>query len=121
MSRPALRPTQLAIQLLLEVISLGLKRGMGVTLTCQPYYVPRSRMIRRYISSPLSACIAVAGQLSTALLLNFNVCSYRILVKDVDETCEFIKNIFSVIALLGTNCVGIVSLSNRTIVKYFDE
>jgi hypothetical protein len=38
----------------------GVKRGPGVTLTTHPHLVPRSRMSRSFISSPLSACMAVA-------------------------------------------------------------
>jgi hypothetical protein len=41
----------------------GLKRGRGIKLTIHPHLVPRSRMCMSYISSPLVACMAVAGQL----------------------------------------------------------
>jgi len=34
------------------VLSPGVKRGWGVTLTTHPHLVPRSRMSRSYTSSP---------------------------------------------------------------------
>jgi hypothetical protein len=42
------------------VLSLGVKRGQGVTLTTHPHLLPRSRMSRSYTSSPPWT---VAGQL----------------------------------------------------------
>jgi hypothetical protein len=51
-SRPALRPTQPPVQWLPEVLSSGLKRGQGVTLTTHRHLVPNSRMSRSYTSSP---------------------------------------------------------------------
>jgi hypothetical protein len=50
--RPALRLTQLPIQWVSRVLSPGVKRGRGVTLTTHPLLVPRSRMSRSYTSSP---------------------------------------------------------------------
>jgi hypothetical protein len=47
-SRPALWPTQLPVQWVLEVLSPGVKRGRGVTLTTHPYLGPRSWMSRTY-------------------------------------------------------------------------
>jgi hypothetical protein len=47
------------------VLSPGLKRGRGVTLTTHPHLAPRS-MSRSYISSPTSAFMACSG---TALAL----------------------------------------------------
>jgi hypothetical protein len=41
----------------------GVKLGWGATLTTHPDLVLRSRMSRIYTSSPLVACMAVAGQL----------------------------------------------------------
>jgi hypothetical protein len=41
-SRPALRPTQPPVQWVPGVLSPGVKRGRGVTLTTQPHLVPRS-------------------------------------------------------------------------------
>jgi hypothetical protein len=49
-SRPA--PTQPPVQWLPGVLSPGLNRGRGVTLTTHPHLVPRSRMSRSYTSSP---------------------------------------------------------------------
>jgi hypothetical protein len=57
-SRPALRPTQPAIQWVPEVLSPGVKRGRGVTLTTQPNLVPRVRMRRNYTSFSLSWRVA---------------------------------------------------------------
>jgi hypothetical protein len=51
-SRPALRPTQPLVQWVPGVLSLGLKRVRGVTLTTHPHVVSRSRMSRSYTSSP---------------------------------------------------------------------
>jgi hypothetical protein len=48
----------------------GAKRGRGVTLTTKPHLVPRSRMSRRYISSPQAPPWRVAG------LLCFDMMSY---------------------------------------------
>jgi hypothetical protein len=41
-SRPALGPTQLPVQWVPGVLSLGLKRSRGVMLTTHPHLVPRS-------------------------------------------------------------------------------
>jgi hypothetical protein len=41
-SRPALGPTQPPVQWVLGVLSPGLKRDRGVTLTTHPHLVPRS-------------------------------------------------------------------------------
>jgi hypothetical protein len=62
-SRPALRLTQSLIQWVLEVLSQGVKRGRGVTLTTHPHLVPRSR-INRSTTLPLSldASMSVARQ-----------------------------------------------------------
>jgi hypothetical protein len=43
-SRPAMGPTQPPAQWVPGVLSPGVKRGRGVTLTTQPHLVPRSRM-----------------------------------------------------------------------------
>jgi hypothetical protein len=50
-SIPTLGPTQPPIQWVPGVLSPGVKRGRGVTLTIHPYLVPRS-MSRSYTSSP---------------------------------------------------------------------
>jgi hypothetical protein len=60
-SRPALWPTLSPVQWVPGVLSPGLKRGWGVTLTIHPHLVPRSRMSRSYTSSPTSAFIACSG------------------------------------------------------------
>jgi hypothetical protein len=52
-SRPALGPTQSPIQWVPEVLSPGVNRGRGVTLTTHPHLVPRLSMSRSYTSSPL--------------------------------------------------------------------
>jgi hypothetical protein len=44
-------PTQPSLQWVPGVLSPGLKRGRGVTLTTHPHLVPRSSMSRRYIPS----------------------------------------------------------------------
>jgi hypothetical protein len=54
-SRLALGPTQPPVQWVPRVLSPGLKRGRGVTLTTHPHLVPRSRMSRSYTSSPPQA------------------------------------------------------------------
>jgi hypothetical protein len=64
-SRPALRPAQPPVQWVPGILSPGVKRGRGVTLTTHHHLVPRSRMSRSYISSPPSATMACSG---TALL-----------------------------------------------------
>jgi hypothetical protein len=51
--RLALGPTQHPIQWVPGVLSPGVKRGRGVTLTTHPHLVPRLRMSRSYTSSPL--------------------------------------------------------------------
>jgi hypothetical protein len=48
----ALGPTQPLIQWVPGVLSPGVKRGRGVTLTTHPHLVPRLRMSRSYTSSP---------------------------------------------------------------------
>jgi hypothetical protein len=56
-SRPALGPTQP------PVLSPGVKRGRGVTLTTHPHVVPRTRMSMRYIFSFPWRLHSVAGRL----------------------------------------------------------
>jgi hypothetical protein len=51
-SRPALGPSLPSVQWVPGVLSPGLKRGRGVTLTTHPPLMPRSRMSRSYTSSP---------------------------------------------------------------------
>jgi hypothetical protein len=68
-SRPALGPTQPPVQWVPGVLSPGVKRGRGVTLTTHPHLVPRSRMSRSYTSSSPSASVACSG---TALAFNLS-------------------------------------------------
>jgi hypothetical protein len=51
LSKPALGPTQPPVQWVPGVLSPGLKRGWGVTLTTHPHLVSRSSMSRSYTSS----------------------------------------------------------------------
>jgi hypothetical protein len=51
-SRPALGPTEPPIQWVPGVLSPGVKRGRGVTLTTHPHLASRLRMSRSYTSSP---------------------------------------------------------------------
>jgi hypothetical protein len=60
-SRPALGPTQPPVQWVPGVLSPGVKRGRGVTLTTYPHLVPRSWISRSYTSSPPSASMACSG------------------------------------------------------------
>jgi hypothetical protein len=62
-SRPVLGPTQTPVQWVPGVLSPGIKRGRGVTLTTHPHLVPRSRMSRSYTSSPQAPSWRVVGQL----------------------------------------------------------
>jgi hypothetical protein len=57
-SRLALGPTQPPVQWVPEALSLGVKRGQGVTLTTQPHLVARYWM-RSYTSSPPCSSIGV--------------------------------------------------------------
>jgi hypothetical protein len=65
-SRPTLGPTQPPVQRVPGILSPGLRRGRGVTLTTHPHLVPRSRMSMSYTSSPPSAFVACSR---TALAL----------------------------------------------------
>jgi hypothetical protein len=60
-SRPALGPTQPPVQRVPRVLSPGLKRGRGVTLTTHPHVVPRSIMSRSYTPLPPSVFMACSG------------------------------------------------------------
>jgi len=68
LSRPVLGSTQPPVQWVPRVLSPGLKRGQGVTLTTHPHLVPRlriSRILPLLPPSPPSAIMTGAG---TALL-----------------------------------------------------
>jgi hypothetical protein len=77
-SRPALGPTQPPVQWVPAVLSPGVKRDRGVTLTAHPHLVPRSIMSRSYKSSPSKrlhgvlwdcfTCMQLAGLLGACLL-----------------------------------------------------
>jgi hypothetical protein len=71
-SRPALGPTHPSVQWVPGVLSQGLKRGRGVTLTTHTHLVPRSWMSRSYSSSSPSASMACSR---TALLFTCFVCA----------------------------------------------
>jgi hypothetical protein len=53
--------TQPPVQWVPGVLSLGVKRGRGVTLTTYPHLVPRSWLSRSYISSPPTVSMACRG------------------------------------------------------------
>jgi hypothetical protein len=78
-SRPALKPTQPPIHFVLGVLSPGVKRDRGVTLTTLPHLVPRSWMSRSYTSSPPCTTIGVLWDCFT-LHLDTNVTCIHILV-----------------------------------------
>jgi hypothetical protein len=63
-SRLALGPTQPPVQWVPGIISPGVKRGPGVTLTTNPHLVPRWCM-RSYTSSPPCASIGVLWECFT--------------------------------------------------------
>jgi hypothetical protein len=73
-SIPVLMPAQHPVQWVPGVLSPGLKRGRGLTLTTHPHLVPKSRMSRSYISSPPSASVECSG---TALLLLLHYRAYN--------------------------------------------
>jgi hypothetical protein len=60
-SRQALGPTQPPVQWVPVVLSPGVKRGRGVTLTPQPNLVQRSWMSRSYTSLPQAPPWRVVG------------------------------------------------------------
>jgi hypothetical protein len=54
-------PTQPSVQWVPGVLSPGLKRGRGVTLTIHPHLVPKSRMSRSYTCSSPIAFVTCCG------------------------------------------------------------
>jgi hypothetical protein len=82
------------------VLSQGLKRGRGVTLTTHPHLIPRSRMSRSYTSSTPSPSVACSG---TALAIQktwLNVGCSAIRKKSRDEwSLHFSLSLFYVLAI----------------------
>jgi hypothetical protein len=62
-SRPALGPTHSPAQWAPGILSPGLNRCRGVTLTTHPHLVPRPRINRSYTFSPSWRLHSVAGRL----------------------------------------------------------
>jgi hypothetical protein len=84
-SRPALGPTQPSVQWAPGVLSPGVKRGLGVTLTTHPHLVPRSRMSR----SCRPICLREAPQLDA--VGQFNSTLFRgqqVLNEFLLQTCK---------------------------------
>jgi hypothetical protein len=85
-SRPALGLTQPAIQWVPGVLSPGLKRGWGVTLTT---LVPSLRMSRSYTSSlprVIVACSGTALAFSSAFRAGYRTCMHKeIVVRQWEE------------------------------------
>jgi hypothetical protein len=76
-SRLALGPTQPPVQWVPGVLSPGVKRGRGVTLTIHPNLVPRMGMSRSYTSPPpQTPSWRVAGQ----LILLFETIKSRLII-----------------------------------------
>jgi hypothetical protein len=88
-SRPALMPTQSPVQWVQAVLSSGVKRGRGVTLTTHPHLMSRSWMSRAIYPLPLCLNMYVVG-----LRLHAQTCSSEFLdtqwihmsVKDVNSS-----------------------------------
>jgi hypothetical protein len=70
-SWPALGPTQPPVQWVPTVLSPGVTRGRGVTLTTQLHLLPRSWISRSYTSSPPYASIGVLWDCSTLYISLF--------------------------------------------------
>jgi hypothetical protein len=105
-SRPALGPTQPPVQWVLGVLSPGVKRGRGMTLTTHPHPVPRSRMSRSYTSSPPSAYMACR---ETALLY-FTLLSYVFYFVS-SEICFLIFYIICVLQYFS--CINVFVLGSN--------
>jgi hypothetical protein len=81
-SRPVLGPTQPPVQWVPGVLSPGVKRGRGVTLTTHPHLVPRSIMSRNYLALSTSAFLACSG---TILVLSNTLRNGRAMVQVVSR------------------------------------
>jgi hypothetical protein len=79
-SRPAVGPTQAPIKWV-----LGVKRCRDVKLTTHPDLMPRSRMSRSCICSPVT-CMALAGKLYFTLMLWMRVFSEKLIVSQLVKT-----------------------------------
>jgi hypothetical protein len=103
MSRPALGPTQSPVQWVPGVLSPGVKRGRGVTLTTHHHLVPRSEMSRSYTSTPpqepawrvaeLLCFIWMSNDLNFYMVLCENIALEQntSLIHDLLCTCSSIK------------------------------
>jgi hypothetical protein len=72
---PARRPTQPPVQWVPWVLSPGVKRGRGVTLTTHRHLVLGSRMSRSYTSFPPCTFMACSGTLFSLVWLHQMYCS----------------------------------------------
>jgi hypothetical protein len=77
-SRPALELTQPPVQWVPGILSPGLNRGRGVTLTTHPHLVPRSRVNRSSASSPSSCSMACCGIALTLVISSYTpiICQF---------------------------------------------
>jgi hypothetical protein len=92
-SRPALGPTQPPAQWVPGVLSPGLKRGRGVTLTTHPHLVPRSRMSRSiptFLTSAFVACSGTALAFKTLMAFYIVVSSFVI---DLTHLSQMVYNL----------------------------
>jgi hypothetical protein len=71
-SRQALRSTQPPVQWVPGVLSPGVKRGQGVTLTTHSHLVSRLRMSRSYTSSTPSTSVECSGIALDSLAVSFS-------------------------------------------------
>jgi hypothetical protein len=68
------------------VLSLGLNRGGGVTLTTHTHLVPKSRIIRSYTSTQPSAFVACSGTALAFFETELNIQGFPINVEPATET-----------------------------------
>jgi hypothetical protein len=98
-SRPALGPTQPPVQWVPRVLSPGVKRCRGVTLTTHPHLVPGSRVSRSYTPLPPSVFMVCSG---TALALH-------VVLKNTDRWQARLQLQYSVAIDTKVNACGIHS------------